>query len=244
MAETVKTVQPSTQGGTYQPVQKKKKGGFFKKLLFTLLILVLVLAAVGGVLFYFAVQDENAGKYSAEPSTALLTDCVVAAVTGTETEITQEELNGFMAYLLEKNGDQGNSGATVNGFYFDLREIPGSAKIYVPVTYHGIALGLNGKVDLSLDDENHLLAITFSDTKIGKLPVSSKLVVQELAKDLPEQTGVKDCTLFVDSVLKFTVDGQETQLNIDQLTMENGAITVKTSGVAKAIEEFVRGKLG
>ena len=51
-----------------------------------------------------ATTDDNAGKYEAEPSTDIVEPAVKAALTGQETEITQDQINGFFSYYIQENG--------------------------------------------------------------------------------------------------------------------------------------------
>lgn len=74
------------------------------KILIVLAVLVVLLGIAAGVLYFLATTDDNAGKYEAEPSTDIVEPAVKAALTGQETEITQDQINGFFSYYIQENG--------------------------------------------------------------------------------------------------------------------------------------------
>ncbi len=100
------------------------------KILIVLAVLVVLLGIAAGVLYFLATTDDNAGKYEAEPSTDIVEPAVKAALTGQETEITQDQINGFFSYYIQENGLT-LAGHRVKKLYLQLGETPGAVSLYL-----------------------------------------------------------------------------------------------------------------
>ena len=80
------------------------------KILIVLAVLVVLLGIAAGVLYFLATTDDNAGKYEAEPSTDIVEPAVKAALTGQETEITQDQRLFLLLYSGKRPDPGGASG--------------------------------------------------------------------------------------------------------------------------------------
>ena len=91
-----------------------------------------------------ATTDDNAGKYEAEPSTDIVEPAVKAALTGQETEITQDQINGFFSYYIQENGLT-LAGHRVKKLYLQLGETPGAVSLYLVCEGLGKDLGITAQ---------------------------------------------------------------------------------------------------
>ena len=162
----------------------KSSKGKHRFLKFVIIILVVVLTA-GGILFFLLVQDDNKGKYSAEPSVDIFSKLIVASLTTKEVSISEEEINGFLAYALSKYEINMDSNIIIDGIYTDINPETNFAKLYVPITYNKVSLGLTGTLDIHLNESSSKIDINISNTKVGKLPIPSKLVAKFIAERFP-----------------------------------------------------------
>lgn len=224
-----------------QVYKKTKKKHYFLK--FTIIALVIILAA-GGILFFLLVNDENKGKYSSEPSVNIFSKMIVASVTTKEVNITEEEINGFLAYALSKEEFNDNYSASIDGIYTDINEDVNSAKLYIPITYNGISLGLSGNLNIQLNENTSKVDVNLSDTKIGKLPIPSKIVTKFIAERFPEKITYNDSTISFDSNIKFYFEGETISLEIQECEIKNGSLAVRTKGANAIINKFIKDKFG
>ena len=111
------------------------------KILIVLAVLVVLLGIAAGVLYFLATTDDNAGKYEAEPSTDIVEPAVKAALTGQETEITQDQINGFFSYYIQENGLT-LAGHRAKKLYLQLGETTGAVSLYLVCEGLGKELGI------------------------------------------------------------------------------------------------------
>lgn len=219
--------------------EPKKKHSFLK----SIIIILVVIIATGGILFFLAVQDDNKGNYSAEPSVDIFSKLVVAAITTNEVNITEEEINGFLSYALSKDENNVDSSVIIEGIYTDINEDVNSAKLYIPITYKGISFGLSGNLDVHLNENSSKIDLNLSDTKTGKLPIPSKIVAKLIAGKLPEKITYSDSTISLDSNIKFYFEGENITLEIQECEIKDGNLAVKTKGAVDIISKFIKDKL-
>ncbi|HIS69440.1 MAG TPA: hypothetical protein IAA58_08790 [Candidatus Gallacutalibacter stercoravium] len=209
-----------------------------KRILVGLVALVVVAAIAAGVVFYLAKQDDNAGKHQAEPSLDLLTKGLVAAGTGEEVAVTQEEINGFLAYWLQQQEQQGDF--ALRGVYLTLGQEEGNIELYLPVTYKGIELGVTAQANLTYNAAAKQFRIEVQQVHVGRLPVSPQWAVAFLNGHLPGMVSVDATALLVDaSALKVTVNEQTPPLELVAFSISGGQAHLQTTGLLEAIMDYV-----
>lgn len=140
------------------------------KILIVLAVLVVLLGIAAGVLYFLATTDDNAGKYEAEPSTDIVEPAVKAALTGQETEITQDQINGFFSYYIQENGLT-LAGHRVKKLYLQLGETPGAVSLYLVCEGLGKDLGITAQGQMIYLEAGKEFSLQISDMKVGRLKV-------------------------------------------------------------------------
>lgn len=216
-----------------------------KKILFVVLIVVLLLAVCAGVLYYLATKDDNKGQYAVQPSSDLITKGIVAAGTGKEITIQQEELNGFIAYLVEQKQPDASAAFRLNSLYLTLGNEEGDAGMYAPCTYKGVDLGITARLHLTFDAEQKQMTAQFTEMKVGRLKVSPKTALSFIRQRLPQGVTVQESALLVDaSLLQIQVEQLDTPLQLESFQIREGQVFVRTTGMMDAIERYIKEKLG
>ena len=138
------------------------------KILIVLAVLVVLLGIAAGVLYFLATTDDNAGKYEAEPSTDIVEPAVKAALTGQETEITQDQINGFFSYYIQENGLT-LAGHRVKKLYLQLGETPGAVSLYLVCEGLGKDLGITAQGQMI-----YLEAVSYTHLDVYKRQAKKK----------------------------------------------------------------------
>ena len=196
-----------------------------------------LLAAVVVVLGVFALRDDNAGKYQAEPSLELAGKAAVAAVTGEEVRVENGEVNSFLQYLLESRREE-------EGDFQILQAVVAaneddSVSLYLSVTWKGIPLGLTVRGGMTFDGSVPELRFTPEQVRVGRLPVPAGWIFGGISGKLPEGIGVSDGELRVEENYLRLPEGQwYSSLELTSLEARDGAFYVKTTGVGDAVRDY------
>ena len=206
----------------------------------TISVLLVVLVALG-VLALLIFDDPNEGKYSVEASSKLMQDIIVSTVTNKELTIDNDELNSGLIYSLKKVDNEGS----VDGIYFDLNDMKddGSVKLYIPVTRHSKHLGFSAYVKPELDTQNEVFSFKISNAKLGRLPISSKNLAEKIRKSEPDIFTCSGDTLYANAYLKYNIHSTDVKIKFDKFEIKDGQIIIKTSGLLKMVEDFLKEEL-
>lgn len=214
-------------------------------LISVLSVVALILLLIGGTVA-LALTDDNAGKYKDSPSQEITTKLIVAAGTGEEVSITPEEMNGYVAYLLQKVTAEGgkSSDLTIKGIHLTPDKAQNLVEAYVPVTYKGVNLGLTAKAAVSMDAEQKRLAIDVQQLKVGRVTVPTETGLGLMKSHLPEGVTVVGQKLFVSaSMLSFHVANLNTALEVKNFYVQGGAFKMQTTGMLDVLKDYIKNNL-
>ena len=214
------------------------------RILIVLAVLAALLCVAAGVLYFLAVTDDNAGKYEAAPSTDIVEPAVKAALTGQETEISQEQLNGFFSYYIQENGLT-LAGHQVKKLYLQLGGTPGEVGLYMVCEGLGRDLGITARGQMVYLEASREFSLQISELKVGRLKVPASWGLGWVSEKLPEGMETQDDTLIIGSdMLQIPLGDLQAPLSLDGFRTEEGKAFVKVSGAMDALTEYVQGKIG
>lgn len=214
-----------------------------KKVAIAVISVLIILIAVGGTLFFLLMQDDSKGRYQEEANTDLIVKAIAAAGTGKEAEITQKELNGFLAYLFEQRQEQRN--IQVNSLYFTLGEEQGTAGVYAPFRFYGLEIGITARVNLSFDQEAGTIAIRIDEMKAGRLPVPQGWALSMIKQSLPEGVSIHDNQVLLDTKkIDWHLGELGELLEIRDVRVEKGNLYLSTNGMVDALEGYLMQQMG
>lgn len=214
------------------------------KILIVLAALVVLLGIAAGVLYFLATTDDNAGKYTVEPSTDVVKPAVKAALTGQETEITQDQLNGFFSYYIQENGLT-LAGHQVKKLYLQLGETPGAVSLYLVCEGLGKDLGITARGQIVYLEASREFSLQISDLKVGRLKVPVSWALSWISPKLPDGMETQGDTVIIGSqLLQIPLGDLQTSLSLDGFRTEQGKAYVKVSGAVEALQEYLQKKIG
>lgn len=216
-----------------------------KKIGIAVILLLVLLLTVGGVLFFLVMQDDSRDVYQEAPSTDLIAKAVAAAGSGNEMEVSQQELNGFLAYLFEQQKESQQESTPVHSLYFTLGSGQGKAGVYAPCSVLGLQIGITARVDVQYDANTQIFSIRFEEMKAGRVPVKAKWGLSFLSGKLPEGISVQEDSLLIDANrIDWHLGELGSLLKIEGFRIEEGKAYLKTNGMVDALESYLKGQLG
>ena len=207
-----------------------------------IVLAVLVLAGVSAGLL---LRDDNRGKYSPQPSAKLLEQVAESALTGKETSVSEETLNGFAAMWMEKRApSQAKKSLKLEQAVFDLRD-DGTVAAYTPVTWHGIHLGVTSLSSVTFDKERKKLLIDVKETRVGRMKVPVKSFLKRALKGrLPSGAALDGARVSVDaSLFEFEPENVGAVLRVTDIRVEGGAVKILAEGDLGQAGEKLRDEL-
>lgn len=203
---------------------KKKHGA----LTAVLVVLAVLLAAVGTV-SALAFSDPYAGRglESVAPSDELPQLLAKAAVSGKEATFSENEVNGYLAYLFRKYEAGKKSGGIAPQAVAVADASEDSADLYLPVVTHGKRFGVSLNVTPSLDAGAGKLRFRVSSARVGRLPVPVGWVLAKAESRLPEGLGRDgDSVSCAVPALKAEFGGVTASAGLTQLRLSDGKLTL------------------
>lgn len=220
-------------------MENTNKNKIIKYVLFSIFALLFISLLV----FMFVIfRDQNKGKYNnIEPSDAVLSEIIVDTVTGNETVLTQDELNGLIEYKLQNSEYKSSNGdLIIKGVYFNFNDPSGKAKIYIPFTYCNISLAYSDDIDVNFEQEKERFAFSVANSKIGSLKIPDTLVMKKLNNHANGSVINSDGNkIYMDSTITPSKDNDKIKIEIEDIRLSNGKLIIKTKGMLKSIEEVI-----
>lgn len=207
---------------------------------------LVVLLVSAGVMIGLFLKDDNAGKYSAEPSTELLGQVAASALTGKDQTVSVEQLNGFAAYQLAAYRERHPGGNIVPEQAVFAVNSDDTVAAYTPVTVSGIRLGVTSVSKVTFDREKKQLAVDVQRVKIGRVGVPAKSFLKRaLSGRLPDGAALSGSRLLIDApLLSVKAEKLDAKLEIADLRVENGGITILASGALDQVKEELQQRFG
>lgn len=214
-------------------------------------VILIILILVGIALFIIwsmALNTDNNDKFDSSPSTEIFEPMIKSIVLGSEQEVTQDSINGIIAYLIKNQSENAEQNSLEADFkitdiavYLHENE---SSELYVKFDYNGTSLILSAKADIELVTDNKTVVLTLSDTKLGALPIPTEWVLDKM-KESDALSAVSDSVKIEDRKIiapaSYTLDIANFELSLDltELTPKDGYALLATTSAMDQIKGFL-----
>ena len=217
-----------------------------KKLGIMGVILLLGLLIVATVLFFLIRQDDCAGKYKAADSQDLLPKIAASVSAGQEMEISEQEFNSFLAYVME--GEQAAEAHTGNfqlhSLYLTLGEQEGQAGLYAPCSVFGFSIGVTARLQITFDPDEQLFSIKFLQMKLGRMSISPRWGLQMIRDHLPDGMYVEQDFLYLPvSCIKGSLGEWGNSLEILGCRIQNRKLFLQTNSMWDTVKKWGQERL-
>lgn len=238
--------------GTIDTQKQKKKGHGIRNTMIVIISLLLLLVTAAAAVIILALQTPNSGKFTAQPSYNMVTTLVKSAIYDNEAEISNDDLNSFIAYMLEKaNNKSGQNGEEKlpikNAAVFVHSD--SLSELYSQLQFGGQTLEVSGEFELTPDISDNSIELTFKSAKIGALPVPPEMLLDYIFKDggmannadFLKRDGKK---LYIKTSYSFEAFEQNITLEITKVKPTADGVTLKTTSAADIILGSIGSWLG
>lgn len=216
----------------------KKKGKYRWYIVFVVFFVFLAMVLVTGGL---VLKDDNAGKFYASPDAVPLLETVgKAALKGEEAQISCEDVNSFLALMVEKEKEK-EGGSSVEQIFLQIREDQKIAA-YTPMVLEGVHVGVTSVSSLSFSADDGLIQIDVEEIRFGRMPIPVKMALSLLSSKFPDGVSVQGNRVLIETRL-FEISIPETDLvlPIEDLRVENGNFVLRTADLGQEAQKYFEG---
>ncbi len=219
----------------------------------TLAVIILFIVLLGLICFKLAMSEVNSDVFTAEPSGDLPVEIAKSVFSGDSYTITEEQLNSYMMFLLNKKNmlPHSDDATLITGLYLDLKQ-SGPCGCFIRAEKNGRVMYIYSDCDVELT--NGQLVFEFSNITLGKLPLPD-FAAKQFLKRANLSTAAKYMIpdeLEADVPAHFAVDlpeyGELGSIDLETLVIgdDEAEITIKPviTGSASDLFGFFTDKLG
>ncbi|MEE0931419.1 MAG: hypothetical protein UIM53_10490 [Acutalibacteraceae bacterium] len=212
------------------------------------IILVILLAfGIGIYIIYKSATDlSQADKLNTTESTTIYEPLVKSIILGEEQTITDNDVNGIIAKLLNEYTAKLTETDTKNSLVVKRVAVymqnNSTAKLYADLHYNQFRFIFTADANITLDNDNKLISIDVSNTKIGTLSIPTDFIMSNVSdslKQISPDIQVSNNTIIVPSEYTFEFMKKEITLYISKLTLSEGLATVQTNSAMDVIGQFI-----
>lgn len=238
--------------GTFDTQKQKKKAHGVRNTMIVIISLILLLVIAAATVIILALQTPNSGKFTAQPSYDMVTTLVKSAIYDKEAEISNDDLNSFIAYMLEKANNKSEQNGEEKLPIKNAAVFVHSDKLselYSQVQFGSQNLEVSGEFELTPAVIGDSIELTLKSAKIGALPVPPGMLLDYIFKDggmannadFLERDGNK---LYIKTSYSFEAFNQNISLEITKVKPTADGVTLKTTSAADIILGSIGSWLG
>lgn len=202
-------------------MEKKRHLGLKISFCFSIII---VLATV--ILMKLALYKDKIENYDAKPSSKCIMRLVSSAALNKETVISVQELKSLLTALSEQT------------FYISSINNDGIFQVIIPATCYGLNVDFKSDVQVHLTDGNFKLS--FSNAKIGKLPISVAMVKNFLGKYGGDNIKIIENEIFMPASWKFKICNHQVDVRVSEFQVKDDSATIKITGSLENLMSIIK----
>lgn len=212
------------------------------------IILVILLAfGIGIYIIYKSATDlSQEDKLNTIESTTIYEPLVKSIILGEEQTITDDDINGIIAKLLNEYTVKLTEADTKNSLVVKKVAVymqdNNTVKLYADLYYNQLKFIFSADANITLNTENKLISMDISNTKIGTLSIPTDFIMNNISdslKKISPDIQLDGNTIMVPSEYTFEFMEKEITLYISKLTLSEGFATVQTNSAMDLIEQFI-----
>lgn len=221
-----------------KPVSRKKVIGWCIAGVLTVVCIIV------GILVWMVFQDDHADTKPQEASLAIAGPGVAAAMTGKAQEITIQDVNGFLTWLLENKQPE----ETPEQVYIEQITLAfrgdGRIEAYVPVRYSGMRIAVFSAVKLWFQEATSEICVRVEEIYLGRLPVKPEWVLKFVEEQFPSGIRRDGDMLYLDAeIFAIPLEDLDSELKLTGLSVGENCMMIRTTGLIDAAGDYLKNKL-
>lgn len=223
------------------------KRGKILPIVIAIILAIFIALGTGVYIIYNSITDlSHSDKLNTNESTTIYEPLVKSIILGEEQTITDDDLNGIIAKILNEYSAKLTEADIENKLVVKRSAVymqdNNTAKLYVDLYYNELRFIFSADANITLNNENKSISMDISNTKIGTLSIPTAYVMKHISESLSQISPdiiVSDNTITVPSEYTFEFMEKQLTLYISKLTLSNGTATVQTNSAMDIIGEFI-----
>lgn len=230
----------------------KKAGKIIKKIILSLTVVIFTIIAVAGVygfyLYTLATDTSEAYKLDTKASTDIYAPLARSVVTHYRQEITPDQINGIIKTIMEEYfnpEDNAENDVVIKNVAIYTRK-NNRGTVYADISFRDIRMIYSADISFYVYEYEPSILIDFSNSKIGKLEISDRVIMKAFSETFQNKYGIKcrHCSLQIPNSYTFEFMNQEVTLEIEKLmTNDEGNVMVQTTGIIDVIDQIIDGTI-
>lgn len=165
---------------------KRSKAKIF---LIILIVLLLIIGIASGVVIYKATKPLNEGRFNAQATADFKKGFMKAMMVGGETEFTNDDFNGMLAYSAEEKRQKAKEeGKSEKVTLTEIEFKPnGGSKLYARTFIGPFTFDVIADVDIRLDIENNVVEFKLTDAVMGDFHISPETIIEKYKSSLEDE---------------------------------------------------------
>ena len=202
---------------------------FFIRKLKTVLTVIGIILALLLLTFLICLKlaytDDNTDKYYSTPDISSVKSIALNAVLGNETDITEEQINSVIAYLIEQANEKGlfNKNYKLIAAYIDINTGK-TSRCYFQIEHKDKKLGFSADIEISVNEATNQIQLIFGNAKVGKLPIPKSFIVHELKKTeieiISHYLSIDELAISIPTHVEFKLSELDLSVNVDIINLE------------------------
>ncbi len=203
-----------------------------------IIVVLIILLVVGGVLFFLMTRNTYDERYNVGESTEVISKSILSAASGTEVEISQDEINGFLTHIIKESNNK--EVGEIKNIYINLCEEENRANIYMRCIVKGIEFHITSQDEITFNAEDRRFCINVNEMKVGKLKVSPNMLGHFIKNDEKNIIEVNRSKIYIsyDAIKNNLYNGEG--LNVDSFKIINNKVYLKCSDIGSIISKGIK----
>jgi len=240
---------------------KNRKAAVIKFCVLILVIVIVIFLTAAYVLFAMLKDDTNNDKFYTVSSESenKFSQVIMQAALGQEIKITQDQLNQLILSGIEKFNENQNQVLNEDAERGNVSDLKLEAisldinpenfhDVYVKMKYKKYEFIAKTKMETVLVEDEKKIILSFSETYIGKIPVSTEFLLKYISKSeelkpYEEQIEITKSTITIPAQYEVDYDNLKLNLEIKSLSTEDGVVKLKTNPLLDQLADYFSGKL-
>ncbi len=221
-----------------EPTKKKKSHALRNAIIIIAAILVLLAAGAAAVVI-LAYQTPNSDKFGAEPDSVLIENIVVSAVKGEPADISNEDLNSFIAYLIDNEEKSPEKPQKLkDAAIYAHSDRP--CELYAMADIGGHTYEISAEFEIDDEIKNHEIKLSVTSAKLGGLPLPPDLMMNYAFSDSSLADSLEyirrdGSDIYISSDYAFEIFSQKIEIDVESIKPLEDGIRLKTTSVADII---------
>lgn len=187
-----------------------------------ILSIISVIIIAFAIIFGLAISDDFKESENTVNEGAVNAKIAKSVLMNEEVTLNKDELNAIVS---KKLSDYYESSEKIKNITLTPSSEEDIMYVYAKTDFWGRTWGLSAKTKVTLEKDKFKVEVL--ETKVGKLKIPKKMVLNKIKDTLDDIAEIEDSTIYFDSNYKMEVMGMNINLKFANFKIQNEQVTLK-----------------